>query len=166
MVIIIEGIDRVGKTTLCKRLSETLNIPIYKHVGEFKYSKMDNENETDKMLQIIEICKLSNSFIIFDRFHLTDFVYGVLEREYDSHKAENNKNEIEEKLNEIGAILIVVNPTSIVKSSKEHGKDLMMHNQLFKTLFSLAKIKNKIECDYTSFDEVEEFIRKVVNKSV
>ena len=30
MIIIIEGIDRVGKTTLANMLSERFNIPIYK----------------------------------------------------------------------------------------------------------------------------------------
>ena len=32
MIIIIEGIDRVGKTTLANMLSERFNIPIYKQV--------------------------------------------------------------------------------------------------------------------------------------
>ena len=52
MIIIVEGIDRVGKTTLCEKLNKELKIPIYKHKNnQFYYNLMDNKNETDKMLQ-------------------------------------------------------------------------------------------------------------------
>lgn len=59
MLIIVEGIDRVGKTTLCEMLSKSFGIKIFKHDSKlFKLDKMDNDNETDKAIKIYEICKL------------------------------------------------------------------------------------------------------------
>ena len=38
MIIIVEGIDRVGKTTLCNRLRQELGYPVFKHnKSEFSY---------------------------------------------------------------------------------------------------------------------------------
>ena len=85
MLIIVEGIDRVGKTTLCNMLKDKLGFKIYKHKNNnFNYSKMDNDNETDKMLQLLDLYEQigSDVNIVFDRFHWSDFVYGKIERNY------------------------------------------------------------------------------------
>ena len=115
MIIIVEGIDRVGKTTLCNKLSQKTNIPIYKH-KKSNYSEMKNDIETDVMIQLIDLYKLLNGNIIFDRFHWSDFVYGALERNYSIANAYNNINIIESKLKD-NAIIIYVKPTDINKSS-------------------------------------------------
>lgn len=165
MVIIVEGIDRVGKTTLCNKINKEINFPIYKHVGNFVYSRMDNENETDKMIQLLQLCKITNSTIVFDRFHFTDYVYGVLERNYNVLIASHNVEEIEEFLKEIKAILIYVSPTDVLKSSIEHGSNLEKHDKMFEELFEESKIEHKFRCDYNSLDEALLFIRNIIKES-
>lgn len=168
MIIIVEGIDRVGKTTLCQKISETIKLPIYKHIGDFKYDKMDNDNETDKMLQILEICRLSDTYIIFDRFHLTDYIYGVLERNYSLDKALKNFVQIEEFLNKMSnkVILILMQPTDVKKSSEEHGKDLSKHKDMFFDLYKMSKIKNKYQCTYNTIGEAVMYIQTVISNNM
>lgn len=162
MLIIVEGIDRVGKTTLCNKIKCELGLPIYKHCGEFDYSKMDNDNETDKMLQMLEICSLSNSNIIFDRFHISDFVYGTLERKYDIVKANENFEKIDCKVSSFEDVcLLYILPTDIKRSSVEHGKDLDNHNETFYDLYKRSKIKNKFRCTYNTLDEAITFIKSI-----
>ena len=158
MLVIVEGIDRVGKTTLCEKLSEKLNVPIYKHKNEqFNYSKMDNENETDKMLQLLDMYSILDGDVIFDRFHLSDFVYGTIERKYDLIKSEENVKKIEEKLKELNAILVLIVPTNVKESSEKHGKNLIEYAVTFENLFNESKIK-KLKCNFYSLDEAVEFI--------
>lgn len=154
MIIVVDGIDRVGKTTLCNKLSEYLDFPIYKHDEScFDYSKMDNDNETDKMIQLIELAEVTNSDIIFDRFHLSDCAYGVLERRYDYTKALQNFSKIDAKLSEVGALVIYVYPENLQKSSSEHGKDLSMHFFLMNLLTAATHSEIKL-CSYSEIDNV------------
>ena len=119
MIIIVEGIDRVGKTTLCNRLSEELNIPIHKYKGIIKYDKMKNKEETDKTLGLIQLLKETGSSIIFDRSYMSDYVYGVLQRNYKTSKANKNFELVNNALydcNNSGnkVFVIIVNPVNLV----------------------------------------------------
>lgn len=159
MIIIVEGIDRVGKSTLCEMLSKEFNIPVYKHIGDFEYFKMNNDNETDKFLQILQICKLTDSDIIFDRFHLTDNVYGIIERYYNITRANKNFTIVDDFISEMQDVfLIYVLPINIEKSSEEHGKDLTIYNDILYRLFKKSKIKNKYRVTYNTMQEVINFI--------
>lgn len=153
MIIIVEGIDRVGKTTLCNMLQKHTNFPIYKHNSyRFDYSKMDNLNETDKMLQLLDLYSILNGNVIFDRFHWSDCVYGIIDRGYNFNIAFDNEAKIDKKLRELDAIIIYVLPTDIEASSLEHGKDLAEHKIMMDTCFVLSKIK-KYKCTYLSLEE-------------
>lgn len=100
MIYIVEGIDRMGKSTLANALSERTGIPVYHDdattvdLGKW----MDSPNETDKMLKMLNILDLTDSSMIFDRFHLTDFTYGLIERGYLYEQAIVNLGKIEERL--------------------------------------------------------------------
>jgi thymidylate kinase len=154
MIIVVEGIDRVGKTTLCNCLSEKYKIKIYHNdVNYMKLSEMDNKNETDKTLKLISLCEQLGQDIIFDRLHWSDYVYGVTERGYDTKEAIKNKDIIDKKLNEIKSVLIFVKPTDIEWSSKQHGKDLSGYEARFEMLYKYSCIKNKIMTDYNNIKE-------------
>ena len=171
MIIIVEGIDRVGKTTLCNKLSEELRMPIYKHNNEqFDYSIMDNDNETDKMLQLIDLYSVLNGDIIFDRFHMSDLVYGVMLRNYNIQMACGNYKLIDDKLNALGfkqeAVLILVEPTDINKSSRDHGEDLAEYDRLMQAAFDMSNLQMKYICDYNSIDLVVEKLKIYYSKEI
>lgn len=166
MLIIIEGIDRVGKTTLCNKVAKECCIPIYRHVGVRDFSKIKNSEETDKFKQIVNICTITNANIILDRFHLSDYVYGIIERGYDKKEALHNKQEVESYMHNIKAkvILVLVSPNNLKRSSQEHGKSLVEHNKLFVKAFEESKIIKKINCTYDSLDLAANAIKEELEK--
>lgn len=148
MIIIVEGIDRIGKTTLCEKISKCLNIPVYKYNGIIKYDKMQNNQETDKSLMLLDLVNKLNCDIIFDRSFVTDYVYGIIERNYDVDNANINLDIVVSKmLHNIKSDIVIVymQPTDIEMSSKQHGKDLLPHSKLF------DKAINKIDCKLNKY---------------
>lgn len=153
MLIIVEGIDRVGKTTLCEMLSKSFGIKIFKHDSKlFNLDKMDNDNETDKAIKIYEICKLLNGTLLLDRSYWSDFVYGVLERNYCISNALENLKKIE-SIYKDEAVIIYVRPVDLKLSSKLHGADLTKYNDLFESVRKGTKCK-VIDCTYESLEKV------------
>lgn len=153
MLIIVEGIDRVGKTTLCNMLSKSFGIKIFKHDSKlFKLEKMDNDNETDKAIKIYELCKLLKGNLILDRSYWSDFVYGVLERGYSILDALENLKKIE-SVYKNGVIIVYVKPVDLKFSSKLNGADLTKYNDLFESVRKGTKCK-VIDCTYESLEKV------------
>lgn len=153
MLIIVEGIDRVGKTTLCEMLSKSFGINIFKHDSKlFKLDKMDNDNETDKAIKIYEICKLLNGNLLLDRSYWSDFVYGVIERNYCVSNALENLKKIE-SIYKDEAVIVYVRPVDLKLSSKLHGADLTKYNDLFESVRKVTKCK-VIDCTYESLEKV------------
>ena len=165
MIIIIEGVDRVGKTTLCNKLSRKFNIPIHKYKGIISYDNMHNDEETDKTLGLIQLIKETNANIIFDRSYISDYVYGILQRGYDIANAFKNFKLVNDALYNYSlqgkVYIILVKSTDIKKSSLEHGKDLQEHEYLFCDAYNLIdeNLVNKICCDYNTIDAVLNIIK-------
>lgn len=182
MIIIIEGIDRVGKTTLANMLSERFNIPIYKQerIGgnnqqlNIPFGGRTNGKTLIRNNLLLNYCRAKtlvdfwnwngyNDNIIMDRFHWTEAVYGLVDR--GSVEPMNLMKELEkDMLSEKDKYLIIqVMPTDIKWSSKQHGSDLTEHQKLFDELYSESKL-NKYRCSYFSsnlcVDEVERRLKK------
>lgn len=164
MIIVVEGIDRVGKTTLVNTLQKVTGFPVYKNCTSFKLEEMDSDNEADKMLKMLQVCELSGADMIFDRFHWTDTVYGCLQRGYNVKNAMANLKAVESKLNEMEAIIILVRPTNVNKSSAIHGSDLKAHSQMFDMLFNVSNAR-KIACDFNTLGIAAQRVNDVVVKS-
>lgn len=162
MLIIVEGISRVGKTTLCNKIKNKFGIPIYKHNKSLiDYSEMSDNNEVEKMLCMLDMYKTIPSDIIFDRFHFSNAVYGILLRNYDKVAAFENIIKIESYIKqlEIECILIKVSPNNIEESSRQYGKDLRPFENLMSELYDNS-ILNKYNCTYNT---EEELINKIEN---
>ena len=167
MVIIIDSIDRVGKTTLATKLAEALNAKIYKHcVKNTDYGVMKDDCETQAMFALINLANLfKDDIIIFDRFHLSNTVYGQIERNYDIVSSFKNFEKIDNALAELDdTYLIMVNPTDIDRSSKEHGLNLIPYYGKFCGLFEFSKIKNKYSTNYLGIDELVETLKQKIKR--
>lgn len=167
-IIIVEGIDRVGKTTLCSQIIAKQNkYKIVKYDSQIiKCKDRQNDYETDKSLLTLEMCKKFDCWALFDRLHLSDYVYGIVQRNYNKRKAYENFQLIEKYINQNfeNATLILVKPTDIKRSSEEHGRKLSEHEMWFEDIFELSKIKNKITCDYNTIDNTIKILLKEVQQ--
>lgn len=162
MIVIVEGIDRVGKSTLVDRIQKATGFTVYHNNTDFQLEKMDNDNETDKMLKMLQMYNIGKPGVIFDRFHWTDFVYGCLQRDYSFTKALQNKDKIETELRVQKAVIVLVKPTDIEESSLQHGRDLSRHEQLFELLFNESKLK-KLSCTYNTIYDAQKWVHNEMN---
>ena len=148
-IIVVEGIDRVGKTTLVKRI-----------VKEFGYSEFVQLNNADKkkerkleieierMYSILSVLALiKNDYIILDRYHLSEMVYGIVDRRYYNIEVEN----VDRILSKLNSFLVYVEPEDIKWSSKQHGSSLLDHDRFFKLFYEKSKM-NKAKCSFSNFD--------------
>lgn len=156
MIVVAEGIDRVGKTTFCNKLHELTDWPIYKHDNkQFRYEDMNPMDETDKMLQMIDLLDAiddqldrSGKGIIFDRFHLSDYAYGCKYRQgYDFIDDTQNVFMIDDRLKNAkqeACLVLLYDEDGPERASIEHGDDLSWIDDVMKQMYdesSLRKIK-------------------------
>lgn len=184
MIIVVEGIDRVGKTTLCNKLKDDLsnfNVFIFKdermkELEQLKnYQKlepaMSSMNTIINMYQQLRDNKVENVTFILDRFHATEYVYGVLERNYFPGVAKDYFDAIEKKLEQLETLdgeeylFVLVEPIDLDKSSQEHGKELRMHQTVFDALFNMIPENNKMKTDFNHLDETAKEIERRVYES-
>lgn len=140
MVYIVEGIDRVGKTTFCEKFSNIMNIPVFKP-GIIKTS-----NEEDAKLANYGSCKMLVDMVInldvgdfiIDRFHWTEFVYGMVERVYINSNVLDLEEVMAQHPDKFKVIYIV--PTDLNRSSTEHGESLEFHNDMFEWIYNRTKL--------------------------
>lgn len=156
MVIIIEGIDRVGKTTLANKLSEKFNIPIIKQERIGGNTDNSSSNSLINFGRAIGIVDLINNDcfeknIIFDRFHWTEAVYGLCDRNIkESVDRMSYVENIMSKHSEKYFIIQVV-PVDINWCSRQHGKNLESFQLIFDDLYNRSKL-DKYKCTFYSFD--------------
>lgn len=152
MIVIVEGIDRVGKSTFCRELSKDTHWLVYKHDNkQFNYKLMDNTNETDKMLQLLDLYDSLNeqlavgSGVIFDRFHFSDFAYGCNTRkDYNESVAFDNFVSIEKRLLEMKETVVLVlmyDSKGTMRASIEHGSNLDEIDKSMRRLYETSKLR-------------------------
>lgn len=155
MLVIVEGIDRVGKTTLCNMLSKEIDFPIFKLDALFGCEDMKRNNEVNNAILQLQRCTKFNA--ILDRFELTEFAYGFT-RGYDC-------SEYYDKLLKItpdDTILIYVKPTDINRSIKEHGGDLFTQHILFESLYKKWPLK-KFDTKYEKISDCVKDVKKYIS---
>ena len=162
-IIVVEGIDRVGKTTIANKIQaesefdQFMKFHTYKHDESFVgYDKMDTDNEADKMAQLLTIADMFGCNVLFDRFHLSDFVYGIIGRGYKFSDAYRNMQAIDTMLADMNSVLVYVKPVDLKRSSEEHGSDLTMHDRLMDAAFN-DSMMNKIEVNYDVVEDKDYF---------
>jgi len=108
-IIIFEGFDNTGKTTIAKELSSVLGIQYFKNPAERERFKIpdliDKEAivEAQYLINFIKQVSLEGDGIVLDRHIPSHFVYSeVFRRNYDFEAV----IKIDEELAKLGAILI------------------------------------------------------------
>lgn len=145
MVIIIEGLDRTGKTTLANKLSERFNIPIYKKDRE----ELGNTFFDDELINLgdsVATIKLFNSelfkgrHVILDRFHWSEYVFNIVDR--GGHLEEKYLDFVCEEMNKNAQnyIIIHMHPTNLLRcvNYDEEGRGIERFAEYYKH-FCLAQ---------------------------
>lgn len=174
MIIIVEGIDRVGKTTLINKLAESCDIrPFVDSYLKFNYLNyvtdtlmtvegnrddiIANTEKINSLLNFLEQFGDRIGNVVFDRLHMSEFVYGANDRNYFSFEAFNN---FDVRLSKLGALIVYVEPKDLEWSSKQHGSNLSYHRSSFEHII------DKSECEVLrcNIDTLDEAVAKIKEK--
>lgn len=169
MVIILEGIDRVGKTTLANKIKEVFNGEIFKAQRvEIPYASLDENNALSYGYCMGQVQLFNQTYandkerhIIIDRFHWTEYVYTKLQRDITLDDWYYKNIEREMLRNKKGYFIIQMMPIDINVCSRMHGSDLSRHQKLFNEVYKDSELL-KYKCTYKTGDlalgAIEEFI--------
>ena len=155
MIVIVEGIDRVGKTTLVNKLVQGgfINFKDEFILGDHNLL-IDNFEDysvgkCESFYVLAKSLSDSGKNVVIDRLYLTELVYGACDRLGSNQVACFGLDTLFE--NE-GAILCWVKANDLELSNKLAGVDQTKKEDMFKFYFDLSSNTNKIICDYTTID--------------
>lgn len=173
MLVIVEGIDRVGKTTLINKLYKEINsnnikCSKFELIQDYLSPRFyDNINETDKIIKLLSMYKsCGEPLLLVDRLHISDYSYGITKRKYDKFTAEANFNIINNILKKSKCLIIYVHPIDISVSEKMHGESLKDVYEVQKYAINIIKDK-MIPVNCVDFELIQsEFIIDVLAKKI
>lgn len=167
MIVIVEGIDRVGKTTLCEKLKERGYLMLKDGLDCFKHA---DKNE----VALASAAKIDTTFnflkemhdqgvnVVVDRCHLTEMVYGLVgrgacETELIRLFEECLVRELKSK-----ALLILVEPTNVQEACERAMEDLTAHHEAFTKLFEVSRM-HKYKTTFFKLDDAVNYVAECEN---
>lgn len=164
MLVIIEGCDKCGKTTLAKHIQDTFG---------FEYLHCSQPGEKGAYREYIDLLNsIGSKNVVIDRFHIGEEVYGPIYRGK-SGLSEGQFREIEAEINKKNGILIYCydSDKNISKRFDEYGETFSkkqkikeMLNLYFSALkkSKLIKYRHKMKSnkDLISNKEIYTIIKK------
>nr|DAG64287.1 MAG TPA: Nucleoside 2-deoxyribosyltransferase [Caudoviricetes sp.] len=84
MIVILEGLERTGKTTLAKIFEERgfINFKDHNHLRNFSVENI--AERLDSTLSTLIALDKNGINIVLDRFHISEYVYSTIKRENDT----------------------------------------------------------------------------------
>lgn len=159
MIVVVEGIDRVGKTTLANKLKESgfvylkdefvLPKTFIKSFSDYSVGKCDS------FVALLKELDKKGKNVVVDRLHLTELAYGSTKRNGDVNKAACLALDL--ALSNMGAYLCYVKPSDIELSNKLAGCNQQKIHDEFEFYFKLSSMK-KVICDFENIDNAVSYI--------
>lgn len=122
LIVIVEGINKTGKSTVCDILSHKFAAPIFKDMSLVNSMISDIQTYSRGGIYALTnmfgiLSRLDNISLIVDRFHLTEAAYGKVFRKYDI----DYFADIDSRLASNKNVLLILMTDSIEKINERHG---------------------------------------------
>jgi thymidylate kinase len=157
-IIIIEGLDRVGKDTQVALIIKRLKDKVF---HKLHYSALPFNDDTElhtsyskqlyeDMFKLMLSAKENNINLIFNRAHLGETIYSPLYRGYSGDYVFDIEKEYVNRLRENLYLITIVNDPHIVwsredgQSLSKNEEDIKAEVDGFQRAHRLSKIKNKL----------------------
>lgn len=166
-IIIVEGADKIGKSTLCGTLKTHLDINIYKRPSdEFDFTRLHCGGVALETCKLLSHLRKTGASIIFDRLHLSEYVYGKIDRNYNEWDNICWFNAMEDFMQGLDVTLILGRPCDLSFSNAAHGSDITPYDKCFVDIYKRSRIKKKIEYHWDKFQDEYPIIRRLIEEDV
>lgn len=167
MVIIIEGCDATGKTSLAKHIEQKFSFLYYKEPLSYQERLSPSYNSFNHYFELADYLIKRHENFICDRLHLGDAVNPIVRKDGRTPLSLEQIKEIEFPFNENNCILILSSTSLnfIINGFKSRGEDVAQEKDikylqyLYNLFFNLSTIKNKYifnvenDSDYSKIDK-------------
>ena len=166
LIVVVEGLERTGKTTLCKEFEERgfVYFKDFNRINKHLCSGM--ESRLDTTLTFLQNLSENGVNVVVDRLHLSEYAYGKIFRK--GYSA--NVDYIDNAISKLNSVLIYCKDNDfeeykermLLKYTPEQVKKL---SEEFEYYFDKSEIKNKFVYEFAeccSFEYVD-YIFKQIN---
>ena len=162
MIVILEGLERTGKSTVAKRFEKRgfINFKDRNHIRDM--SSQSIANRLDSTLSFLIQADKNNLNVILDRFHISEFIYSVFNRGNEKEKFSHIWF-IDEVLSQLNTKMILFS-REIDNDYLEVYPEAVSTHQLkslqnsFKYYVDKSYIKDKFEYEDSRVFDVDKFI--------
>lgn len=153
LIVVVEGLERTGKTTLCKEF-ERRGFVYFKDYNRInKHLCAGMESRLDTTLTFLQNLSENGVNVVVDRLHISEYAYGKIFRKGYSANVDYIDNAIS-KLNSVLILCKFDNDEEyenrmLLKYTPEQVKKL---SEEFEYYFDKSEIKNKFEYEFVKYD--------------
>ena len=150
LIVVVEGLERTGKTTLCKEF-EKRGFVYFKDFNRInKHICCGMESRLDTTLTFLQNLSENGVNVVVDRLHLSEYAYGKIFRK--GHSA--NVDYIDNAISKLNSVLIYCKDNDfeeyknrmLLKYTPEQVKKI---SEEFEYYFDKSEIKNKFVYEFT-----------------
>lgn len=152
MIVVVEGIDRVGKTTLVNKLVKQgfINLKDAFLIQDFIHEFDDYSiGKCESFVQVAKELDKAGHNVVIDRLHLTEYVYGIIRNRGVNQKA---VWAIDMILTNLKAMLCYVRPSDMELSNEAAGHDQSKYVEMFEFAIKLSSLP-RVDTDFTCLDD-------------
>ena len=156
LIVVVEGLERTGKTTLCKEFEER-GFVYFKDFNRINYHDVTSlEGRLDTTLTFLQNLSENGVNVVVDRLHLSEYSYGNVLRKAEG--AARNIDYIDNAISKLNSVLILCKPDNDFEEYKKRMLLKYTSNQVdgiskkFEYYFDKSEIKNKFEYEFSKYD--------------
>ena len=165
LIVVVEGLERTGKTTLCKEFEER-GFVYFKDFNRInKHICLGMESRLDTTLTFLQNLSQNGVNVVVDRLHLSEYAYGKIFRKGYSM----NVDYIDNAISKLNSVLIYCKDNDfeeyknrmLLKYTPEQVRKL---SEEFEYYFDKSEIKNKFVYEFTeccSFEYVDYIFEQI-----
>ena len=158
-IVIVEGIDRVGKSTFCKKMRYVLGYKLFSMQDTQFVRNPDKDfvHDADTCLKLVTLAATSEQDIVFDRLHFSDAVYSITCRNFYQPAVEEVFRAVDKEIARmpVHVVYFVPDVGGIKACEARAGKSLKKDEEEFDWCYSISKC----EKSKARFSEIDDLLK-------
>lgn len=166
MIIILEGLERTGKSTIASIFEKHGFVNFKDHVHTRNFTPDHMADRFSAILSFLVSLDKSGIDVVVDRYYFSDYLYGTIKRKYDS-SCYNHIWLIDEVLSHLNTHIIYLK-RKIDETYAAVYPDLVSISQInlmndkFEYLIDKSYIKDKTTIDISKIDNLDKFVEDFI----